>query len=463
VYGASVHGQLLREGDSRAPVCTSCHAGHGISRTDTPGFVLDVVNECGDCHNNPDLAGDRRVTYYETYRLSYHGQVTELGSTRAACCSDCHGYHDIAPLDDPASRVHPERLVATCGQSDCHPGANSQFVKFDPHADYRDAERYPVLYGVWLYFMVVMSGAFGFFGLHTILWFLRSLVDRIRHGPHPKTVPSRREIRRFTALDRINHAFVVITFFGLTITGIPLLFSDDRWAAYLADLCGGIVLAGTWHRCFAVLLIINLIVHFVGIVIRFKRRKGTIWGWLFGPDTMLPAWSDVKSCAAMFRWFFRGGKLPRFGRWTYWEKFDYWCEIGGTGIIGGSGLLLMFPVISSHILPGWIFNAAMVAHGYEALLAVGFIFTIHFFNANLRMGKFPVDPVMFSGSVQEKELEEEHAAEYERLRESGELQKLRVRAWPKGPRIAFTVIGVLAMSIGIGLLALIILAGLDVL
>lgn len=463
LYAASTHGRRFAEHDEGAPVCTDCHTGHGVTRTATPTFMLDIVYECGECHDEPDSSAERRTSYYDTYRASYHGQVTELGSTRAARCSDCHGAHTVAASDDPTSPVHSENLTATCGQERCHPGANQRFVQFDPHADHRDFENYPVLFVVWSYFMVMMTATFGFFGLHTLLWFVRSAIERIRHGP-PVHVPSQKNpIRRFTLLDRINHALVAITFLGLTATGIPLFFSDQAWAARIADLFGGIVWAGRWHRVFAVLLILNLIAHLAGVAWAFMHRKVSALEWVLGPNSLVPNLRDARDALGMFRWFFRGGEKPRFDRWTYWEKFDYMAEIGGSMIIGGTGLLLWFPMAASTVLPGWIFNIASIIHGYEALLAIGFIFTIHFFNANLRVEKFPVDEAIFTGSILEEEMKEERADEYERLKESGELEDSRVPPWPAWKRRVSVVVGIIAMLVGFTLVSLIILAGLGVL
>jgi cytochrome b subunit of formate dehydrogenase len=162
----------------------------------------------------------------------------------------------------------------------------------------------------------------------------------------------------------------------------------------------------------------------------------------------------------MFRWFFVGGKKPPLDRWTYWEKFDYMAEVGGSGIIGFSGLLLWFPEFFSKFLPGWVFNIATIVHGYEALLAIGFIFTIHFFNAHLRLEKFPVDDVMFTGRIPEEEFKDERGAEYERLAATGELEQLRVAPPPAWYRPLAVAAGVLAMAIGTTLVVLIILAGL---
>jgi hypothetical protein len=142
-YQASVHGQKLADGDPNAPVCTDCHTAHGISRASTPNFMRDIVAECGGCHDAPASTSGGGASLYDTYRQSYHGQVTELGSMRAARCSDCHGAHDILPAEDENSRVHASNRLQTCAQ--CHPDANANFTLFQAHADYRDGQRYPLL------------------------------------------------------------------------------------------------------------------------------------------------------------------------------------------------------------------------------------------------------------------------------------------------------------------------------
>lgn len=489
VYSQSVHGMLSAEHNSDAPVCTDCHTAHRITRVGDSKFFADIISECGDCHDQPVRKGGRLGSYYQTYHLSYHGKVTKLGSQRAARCSDCHGSHDILPLGDPKSRVAEGNLIETCGQSACHPKANVRFVQFDPHANHRDRENYFLLHVVWLYFMIMITAVMSFFGLHTLLWFVRTKMDRKRvsgaeaHGSgaenptpdaqyvppaltpdiqHLSPAPKRTHIRRFTTLDRINHALVAITFLGLTATGVPLFFAGQPWARYVADLWGGIEAAGIWHRFFAILLIANLVLHGFGLAWRYARHVragGKRIQWLFGPNSLVPRWKDVTDCFGMFRWFVGMGPKPRFDRWTYWEKFDYWAEVGGSLIIGGSGLLLWFPEYASLILPGWMFNVATIIHGFEALLAIGFIFTIHFFNAHLRPGIFPVDEVIFTGSVTEEDLKHHRPAEYERLVQTGEIELLRVLE-PQRSRPLLVAIAVVSMAIGVTLLVLIVFAGL---
>ena len=340
-FKASIHGMKLAEDNPRAPSCTGCHTAHQISRTDTPAFIADIVGECGTCHDKVQGTTQRKTSLYDTYRRSYHGQTNALGSARVARCSSCHGSHDILPVLNPASRLYGENRIATCQQ--CHPQANANFAAFEPHADHRDGTRYPILHAVWLYFVVMMSASFGFFGLHCIFWLIRSMIERLKHGPHPRHSAHGPSIQRFSRVDRLNHAFVIISFFGLALTGLPLLYADKSWAHGMISVFGGVKAAGIEHRMFAIMLILNFVVHGFGILNRI--RKYSLLKLVLGPATMLPRLKDLKDLIGMYKWFLVGGKKPAFDRWTYWEKFDYMAEVGGSGIIGLSGAHALVPGI----------------------------------------------------------------------------------------------------------------------
>jgi hypothetical protein len=89
------------------------------------------------------------------------------------------------------------------------------------------------------------------------------------------------------------------------------------------------------------------------------------------------------------KWFLGRGPRPQYGRWTYWEKFDYFAVFWGVAVIGGTGMMLWFPSIFTRVLPGWMVNVATTIHSDEALLAVSFIFVVHFFQHPLPAGKVP--------------------------------------------------------------------------
>jgi hypothetical protein len=158
------------------------------------------------------------------------------------------------------------------------------------------------------------------------------------------------------------------------------------------------------------------------------------------------------------RWFVGAGPRPRFEHFAYWEKFDYWAVLWGTLLMGAAGLVLWFPQAASLMLPGWMFNVALFVHGAEATLAIGFILVIHFFNGHLRPGKFPMDLVIFTGSVSDDDLREERAGEYARLAETGALAELAVPQPSAAVCSRGQIIGTAGLTIGLALLVLILYA-----
>jgi hypothetical protein len=167
-YVTSVHGELAAKGEKDAPVCSDCHTAHAIKSTDLSSWKLDVIGECGTCHEES----------LESYRDNFHGRVTELGFTRMAKCADCHGAHDIAGMKDAKSRVTGANRIETCRS--CHPGATASFAQYDPHANPSDPERSKPVYYTALAMKGLLAGVFGFFGLHTILWLGRGISDKVR-------------------------------------------------------------------------------------------------------------------------------------------------------------------------------------------------------------------------------------------------------------------------------------------
>ena len=163
-FADSAHGTELMAGHPNAPHCASCHTAHGVQRTEGDVWQLSAVEQCGTCHREA-LA---------TYRDTFHGQVTALGFTPVAKCVDCHQAHRVFGADDDRSSVAPVNLVTTCRT--CHANANLNFVQYQPHANKDDAERLPALYYAARFMNVLLIGTFTFFGLHSLLWFLRERV-----------------------------------------------------------------------------------------------------------------------------------------------------------------------------------------------------------------------------------------------------------------------------------------------
>jgi thiosulfate reductase cytochrome b subunit len=229
---------------------------------------------------------------------------------------------------------------------------------------------------------------------------------------------------------------------------------DSRWARPLAQVFGGFGVTSVLHRIFATLLLVTFAVHVVWIVSRvFRGERGLLWG----PTSLVPQPKDLVDLYHHVRWFLRRAPKPAFDRYTYWEKFDYWAVFWGMLIIGGSGLILWFPENFARFLPGWVFNVALLVHGEEALLAVAFIVTIHFFNSHMRPRKFPMDMVMFTGAVPEDEYARERPLEYARLKSTGALES-QLEGPPNATFVRRARLGgAVAIGVGVALFLLILL------
>jgi len=266
---------------------------------------------------------------------------------------------------------------------------------------------------------------------------------------------ARRYYRRFTPIERVMHACLMLTFVGCALTGLPLIFSERPWAATLAQLLGGFEGAGLIHRMCAAVMIVIFVSH-VALVLGRAISSGSLMKILWGPDSMVPQPQDGIDIYRNFLWFIGRGPRPQFDRWTYWEKFDYWAVFWGMFIIGGSGLLLWFPMFWAKFLPGWMFNIASLVHGEEALLAVGFIFTFHFFNGHLRPEKFPMDTVVFTGRISEHELRSERAMQYARMEREGQLESALAPPPTEESKWFGWVVGGTALSLGVLAIVLIV-------
>jgi cytochrome b subunit of formate dehydrogenase len=241
----------------------------------------------------------------------------------------------------------------------------------------------------------------------------------VRAGAGPEAVPL--VYRRFSAFHRFCHYLVMISFFGLVLTGMSLKFKTGFWAKLLVNAVGGVAAAGFIHRVMAVISILYYVLE-VGYAVWYViRRKGPV----FGPDSIVPSKKDAQDIRDMFKWFFGKGSRPRFNRYAYWEKFDYWALFAGTVLIGGSGLMLWFPEATTRILPGLALNVAYVIHSNEALLATGVIFIfVHFFSAHARPEIFPAETNIFSGYNTVEEYIVERPMEYEARVKAGTLDQV---------------------------------------
>lgn len=457
-WSASIHGtEVTEKHNAKAAICTDCHTTHDIAKSSIETTKQAITAQCGTCHE------DR----YESYKETYHGKITTLGYANTAKCFSCHGSHDILPSKDPEARMNVANRLESC--QECHSGrktvplATAGFVSFSPHGNAHDFAQYPQMWIANQIMVQLLVGTFAFFWLHTALWFYREYKERKLRGsqPHVKIdglaeLPASlagKHFHRFSRTWRIAHWLFALSLMVLTLTGIPLFYPDAPWAKPLMSLLGGPQTAGIIHRINAVVFAGVFFWHLIYMAVKGGRNWRNFR--IFGPNSLIPSLQDIKDIVAMFKWFVGKGPRPVFDRWTYWEKFDYWAPFWGVTIIGVSGLVMWVPNFAAKYLPGWVFNVAPIFHGEEAFLAVVFLFTVHFFNNHFRPDKFPLDRVMFTGTITLDELMTQHPLQYQRLMASGELEQHLVD--PPSARFVklSTVLGFTLIIIGLVLLTLV--------
>ncbi|MBW6509818.1 MAG: cytochrome c3 family protein [Desulfuromonadales bacterium] len=472
VWQESSHGQAVMAGNMDSAACLDCHNLHAISEIGQPGdpghweFHTDA---CMKCHADRQMMERNNVmtVAVSSYLSSYHGKNYRLGyPDEVAGCANCHTSHAIFPHNDPRSTLYPENLIGTCGA--CHSNSSAQFVKFYSHGDMTDRENYPILWWTFVSMTTLLVSTFGVFWVHSLFWLFRGFVDnRQKHramiAGHFHVIPDAHKVyRRFTKTHIFLHLLVIISFLLLSMTGIPLKFADQEWAKVLMGFFGGAPMAADLHRLGAVITFVYFgVALFMSAKFLFYKLEypAEFFQRLFGPESLCPNLRDIRDVTAMVRWFLFLGPKPTFERWTYWEKFDFIAVFWGMFAIGGSGLMLWFPEFFAAFLPGWSLNVATIIHSDEALLATGFIFTVHFFNTHGRPEKFPMDFVIFNGELSKEEFIEERADQWQRYEEAGILDQY-IKEKPSGIAYDFIIktFGFLALFIGLGLLVLMIYA-----
>ncbi|MFH1195624.1 MAG: cytochrome b/b6 domain-containing protein [bacterium] len=256
-------------------------------------------------------------------------------------------------------------------------------------------------------------------------------------------------IQRFDPFLRFLHLLVIISFISLAITGMTIKFSDVGIFQFISQFLGGYEVTGFIHRFAAIITFYYFFAQLYYLAKKKKRKEASLKELLSGENSLVPNKNDVVEFWQTMKWFLGFGKRPNYGRWTYWEKFDYFAVFWGVAVIGSSGLMLWFPEFFTFIgLPGWFINVAGIIHSDEALLATGFIFSVHFFNSHFRPEKFPMDPVIFTGKITIEELKNDRPRQYKLLVESGELEKMIVPPPTENLKRAAHIFGITAFLFG---------------
>jgi formate dehydrogenase subunit gamma len=216
------------------------------------------------------------------------------------------------------------------------------------------------------------------------------------------------EFQRLSLELRLQHALMALSVILLVATGLPLKFHEHGWAKAIIAFFGGPDFSPIVHRIAATGLTIAGLWHLVFIVATREGRKTFL--------QLIPMPQDAKDAWQQIRYYLGWtSERPRFDRFSYVEKFDYWAVYWGMVIMIGSGTMLWFTEFFLRHIPKWVTDIAKEAHSDEALLATLAIVIWHFYNVHFNPHKFPMNKTFITGMISEHEMIEEHPLEYERI------------------------------------------------
>jgi len=403
----SIHGQALARGVSRTPVCTDCHGIHNILQpfVGTKETISPTVGteSCAKCHEGVTLTQEFGVASgrVSSYKDSYHGLASQLGSKVVANCASCHGVHNILPSTDPRSMISGANLQQTCGQ--CHVGASENFTKGKIHfaselvsnVSTHDMGARGTRIVRWIYLPLIFLTIGGMLGHNLLIW-RKKLIAR-RRGPRP--------IVRLTANQRVQHWLLLSSFILLVLTGFALQYPDSLLAWMLGS---NEYLRRVLHRIAAVVMLVVGVYHLLYLALSPDGRRWVI--------DMLPKLKDMRDVIGNFSYYLGLKRIkPKIARFGYAEKAEYWAVIWGTFIMGLTGLMIWFKISFFSFLARWWIDIALAIHFYEAVLATLAIIVWHFYHVIFDPDVYPVNFAFIDGRMSEELYREEHELAFEQM------------------------------------------------
>ncbi|MBI4388295.1 MAG: cytochrome b/b6 domain-containing protein [Candidatus Omnitrophica bacterium] len=400
-YQRSVHGKAALSGKVEAPVCTDCHGEHTIkSHKDPTSSVYQTavsIKTCAHCHEAEKIVSKYRLPpdRVKTYLESYHGLANRSGVTTVASCASCHGAHDILPSNDPSSSVNKRNLPKTCGR--CHPNVTEQLAKGSIHLA-PSFNRDSLIFYITIVYLVLIFMTIGGMLVHNGLDFLRKLRAHYNRKKQDKNA-----YPRFTKSERIQHLILTVTFITLAYTGFALKSPQSWWALPFTVWNADYDWRGIVHKTTAIFFSALAIYHLLFLLFTKRGRKEY--------KALLLKKKDFGDLSAMVK--YNVGTLaqkPKFSRYNYIEKFEYWALVWGSGIMIITGAMLTFENFVMRYFPKWAVDVATTVHFYEAVLATLAILVWHLYFTIFDPDHYPMNWSMTTGKSSEEERPDDELA-----------------------------------------------------
>ncbi len=393
-YREGIHGELTARGQVESPICTTCHGEHNILPTDDPRSPVSSSRlaeaTCSPCHESAFLNEKYELPTgrLQSFQDSYHGLKSKAGDATVANCASCHGAHRILPASDSTSTINPMNLQKTCGG--CHPQITAGIAQTPIHAASTGLHTgvAGVVRKIYVIAIILIIGTM------VIHW----LID-LRHQIS-KVMREEKSVRRMEPDEVVQHFILALSFTVLVITGFSLRFYDAWWSKWIFSWEGGYNFRGTVHRFAGVILLLASLWHlFFLATARGRRFLKDIWPRV---EDFHHFWQTSAHNLGLRR------DHPRFGRFSYVEKAEYWALVWGTMVMGVTGLLLWFDNLFINWLPKGFLDVMLVVHYYEAWLAFLAVLIWHMYSTVFSPKVYPMNPSWLTGLMPQKQFEAEH-------------------------------------------------------
>ena len=247
--------------------------------------------------------------------------------------------------------------------------------------------------------IVVIAGM----ALHNLIIWRSKLAARRR--AHTVTVV------RMTVNQRWQHLILLTSFIILVMTGFALKFPES-WFAHLLGMTERV--RSIVHRIAGVALISAGIYHVFYVVIAREGRRLI--------RDIAPAPKDATDALGAVLYYLGLRKeKPKFARFNYAEKAEYWALVWGTGLMGLTGVMLWAKVWVGNLLSRWLVDVATAIHYYEAILATLAIVVWHFYQVFFDPDVYPMNGAWWDGKMPADHYHHEHELDTETIAQTNEL------------------------------------------
>ena len=232
---------------------------------------------------------------------------------------------------------------------------------------------------------------------------MNKIMDEMKNNSEQKYL-------RMTLNERFQHFFLLSSFIILVITGFALKYPEAVWVSWFRILFGDYAfeLRGLVHRIAAVVMTVDSIYHIFYVIFTKRGRRLIIDLWFYK--------SDITDVLGTIKYYLgKANEKPKYGRFSYIEKSEYWALVWGNVVMGATGVALWFNNIFLPVISSLGMEIATAIHFYEAILASLAIVVWHFYFVIYNPDVYPLNKAFMTGFLTREQMKHEHPLELEAI------------------------------------------------